>query len=253
MILVISNIANEAAETLVDKFPPGAASLITASNFNQSFKGGICVSDFMSSHITVNNTKILAGDITGLITTIPYFFSQEFYYIQPADRNYVCAEMNAFFTYFLTDLRCKKMNPPSVRSFTGLSMFKTEWINMALKLNIPVWPVKLSNSVHASTEIVEGITGFKCTVIAGTIIGGKPPAVLCSYMHALQKALLMPYLQCYFIKTTNDDYYLADLSTVPDISNTLNREAIADYFTKNNAYDPVMGPDGRHAYEYGTR
>jgi hypothetical protein len=255
VVIVLSNIANEAAETLVDMFPPGAAVLITASNFNHSFKGGICVNNFSSSRITVNNTTITAGEITGVVTTIPYFFPQEFYYIQPADRDYVCAEMNAFFTYFLAELTCKKLNPPSIRSFTGFSLFKTEWVNVALALSIPVWPVTLKNGVlvREAEAGITGVSSYKYTIVGDVIPGATPPGLISRYMRALQKAFAMPYLQCYFIATGDNEYYLADILSVPDISSALNREAIAGYFIKNSLYDSFMGPDGRRAHEYGTQ
>ena len=251
MILVISNIANEAAEILVDLFPPGAAALITASNFNRSFKGGICVSEFSSSYIAVNNIKIAATDISGVITTIPHFFPQEFYYIQPGDRDYVCSEMNAFFTYFLSELDCKKLNPPSMRSFAGFNLFKSEWIKTVRALQIPVLPVHLKNGVHQPIENVNMKSRYAYTIVDGKIIGDTPPGAISCYMHALQNAFSMPYLQCFFIETDDNEYYLADILSLPDISSTLNREAIADYFTKNNLYDPFMGTDGGRTYEYG--
>ena len=234
LVLILSNIANEAAVTLAEMFPPGAACLITASNFYQSFKGGICINRFSSSHITINGNKITPAEITGVISTISNFFPQEFYYIQPADREYVCAEMNALFTYFLHELNCEKLNPPSIRSFAGLSMHKIEWIKKVQALHIPIWPVLLKNATYVNTENAKGVSTLKCTIICGVIDGDEPPRAIRDYMHTLQQAFCMPYLTCFFIKTNGNNYHLADVLTIPDISSLLNRKAIVDYFLKNN-------------------
>jgi hypothetical protein len=58
LILVISNIANEAAPVLVNMFPPGAAFLITASDFYKTVKAEVSVNDFASSIISFDGKKI---------------------------------------------------------------------------------------------------------------------------------------------------------------------------------------------------
>lgn len=253
MILIISNIANEAAATLAEMFPPGDAALITASNFNTSFRAGIVVSDFASSSFTVNNTAVSASEITGVVTTITNFFPQEFYYIQPGDREYVCAEMNAFFTYLLNELDCPKINPPTVRSFAGLSLYKTEWINTALALQIPVYPVYLKNGLQKVNEKISNASLYACTMIAGLVVGEEPPGEIKHYTAALQIAFKMPYLQCFYIKTAENGWCLADILSVPDISKALHREAIVDYFIKNSLHDTIMGHTGRRAYGHGVQ
>ncbi len=253
LVLVISNIANEAAATLVDEFPPGCAALITASNFYQSFKLGVGVNGFSASRLTINGREMAAADITGVVCTITNFFPQEFYYIQPADRQYVCAEMNAFFTYFLHELPCKKINPPSTRSFSGMCLHKMEWLKKAHALNIPVWPLRLKNGTHVGeTQNVDAITVCKYTIIAGQMVGSQPPPAVQEYLHALEHAFCLPYLQAYFVATNDGAYHLADLLSVPDISSQANRAAIIQFFSKNNVYDSFMGPDGRRTDGYGA-
>ena len=51
-----------------------------------SIKVKISVNNFRSSVLTINNKNIIPDKITGVITTIPYFLPQEFYYIEPSDR-----------------------------------------------------------------------------------------------------------------------------------------------------------------------
>ena len=86
MILVLSNVANEAASDLVGLFPRGSASLVTASDLNQSLKASISVGAFSSSEVTLGGRRTTAGEIDGVVSTISYFLPQEFYYVAPADR-----------------------------------------------------------------------------------------------------------------------------------------------------------------------
>jgi len=163
----------------------------------------------------------------------------------------VCSEMNAFFIYFLNELKCPKLNPPSMRSFAGPGIFKIELLNIAFSLKIPVWPVHLIDGRHIYTQQDANVAACIYTAIGETIIGAQAEDKAHRYVKALQMALGMPYLQCYFIKE-GDDYYLCDVVTLPDISNFLHREAIVDHFIKTNLYDTVMGADGRFAYGYGA-
>jgi hypothetical protein len=82
-------------------FPPGAASLVMASNLNSSFRAAVSTGDFLSSRFTIDGVAISAAAISGVVSSIAYFLPQEFYYIEPADRAYVCAEVTAFHLFFV--------------------------------------------------------------------------------------------------------------------------------------------------------
>jgi hypothetical protein len=229
LILVISNVANEAADELVGMFPSGAASLVTASNLNQSFKAGISVGDFSPSELTVGGTKTSAGEIGGVISTISYFLPQEFYYIDPADREYVCAEVSAFFIYFLSELRCRKLNPPSARRLSGLGMHRIEWLKIARGCGVPLWPFRLRNGAPLAAEDARGLRCLKSTIVGDDIVGDDSPDTICGYMRGLSRALAMPYLSCLFVSPGGNDYFLAELMSVPDIAIPENREAIVRF------------------------
>ena len=234
LILIISNIANEAAARLVDRFPPGAALLITASSFHQSFRSGLNVNDFSLSRIFINGKEIAASEIAGVITTISSFMPNEFYYIDDADQKYVCAEMNAFFIYFLSQLKCKKINPPTVRSLSGPSLHRIEWIKKVHAAGIPVWPVKMVNSRNVNAGLAEnlkpGVKSF--SALDGRIIGAQvQPGLLKRYAFELQSLFAMPFFSCHFISEMPGQYHLADIIWKPDVSVAANCEAIVNYFS----------------------
>jgi hypothetical protein len=229
LILVLSNVANEAASELVRMFPLGAASLVTASNFNASFKAGISVSDFPPSEIIIDGTRTSAGEIEGVISTRPQFVPQEFYYIDPPDREYICAELGAFFRYFLAALGCKKLNPPSPKTLTGLGLHRIEWLRSAHGCGVPIWPVRLKNGMPLAGEDSRNHEWFRATIVGDEIVESGIPGIISGYMQALSRAFAMPYLSCSFVSPDVNEFLLADLSSVPDIGTAQNREAMVRF------------------------
>lgn len=231
MILVLSNLANEAANELVGMFPAGAASLVTASDCHQSFKAAISVGDFSPSEITIGGARTTAGAISGVVSTIPYFLTQEFYYIDPADREYVCVELSAFFIYFLSELRCRKLNPPSARRLSGLGMHRIEWLKAARGCGVPVWPLQMKNGTPSPAGDTQELRQIWSTVIGGAVVEDDTPGRVGGYMRVLSQMFAMPYLSCFFVSRDGSDYFLADLSFVPDVATPRNREAIVRHLS----------------------
>jgi hypothetical protein len=230
LILVVSTVANDAADELVGMFPPGAASLVTASNLSESFRAAVLVGDFPQSEISVGGgAPIRARDVEGVITTVSRFLPQEFYYIEPADRDYVCAEVGAFFTYFLSELGCRKLNPPTAKSLSGLGRHRIEWLKDAKGCGVPVWPLHLRNGVPAAEESPRGLRYLRSTIVGGSIVEERTPDAVGGHMRALSRAFSVPYLSGLFVSPDEDGYFLADLASVPDISTRENREAMVRY------------------------
>lgn len=233
MILIISNIAIDAAPALVDLFPAGAASLVTASDFYQSFRAGISANDFDSSPLSIKGKNITPKDISGVITTVPCFLPVEFYYVQPQDRDYVCAEMNAFFLYFLSELSCEKCNPPDWRMFISGNVHQLEWVKTAIRLEIPVFPFRIKNGYTLPGDVLGDQEKLKCTVIYDQIMNSDCPLEVRQSTRLLARELSLPYLDCYFTINDNKEHFLTCINTVPDISTPENRVAIANNFLKN--------------------
>ncbi len=232
MILVISNVAIEAAPALVNLFPAGAASVITASDLYRSFRSGVSVEDFSASRLIIGDKEITPDDISGVITAIPCFFPVEFHYVNPEDREYVCAETNAFFQYFLNELKCLKCNPPDERLFVAGAGHKLEWVRKAISLNIPLRPFHFTNGSSDRSDDSAEQTPKTCSVIFGEILNCDLPEEVQQHARALASALSLSYLDCYFVRGGNKKYLLSHINTIPDISIPKNREQIADHFMR---------------------
>jgi hypothetical protein len=229
LILVLSNLADEAAAGFVRRFPAGTACLVTASDFHQSVRAAVSVSDFSASEITLGGTPLTAGQIRGVVATIPWFLPQEFYYIEPADRDYVCAEMSAFLIYFLSGLACKKLNPPSPRRLTGLGLHRLEWLRAAARCGVPVWPGRTKNGVPLPPDDAPGLEPVRSTIVGGEVVGAGGPDQITGYMQALSRTFAMPYLSGHFVSRNGRDFFLVELESVPDLSRPENCEAMVRY------------------------
>ncbi len=232
MILVLSNVANEAAPALVESFGPGAASLVTASNLYPSFKTAVSVNEFASSELTVDGRPFRASEITGVVSTIAYFLPQEFYYVAEADREYVCAEVSAFFIYFLAQLHCPKLNPPSAKTLSGLGMHRIEWMKAAAQLGVPVWPARFVNGEPAGSSVARELPCVRATIVGDTIVDAGVPEGVTAHLRLLSQRLATPYLCAEFAAAHGDDFLLTDLWSVPDITVAANREAIVRFMRR---------------------
>jgi hypothetical protein len=227
LILVLSNVANEAASDLVGMFPRGVASLVTASDLNQTLQASILVGDFPPSEITLGGTRTTAGGIDGVVSTIAYFLPQEFFYITPADRAYVCAEVSAFFVFLLSALRCRKLNPPSARTISGLGLHRLEWLKVAAAHGVPVWPffVKRGKTVRGDGEL----RLVRSTIVGQEVFGDGDQERFTGHMRLLSRVFAMPYLSGVFAARGDGEFALAELDSVPDLAVPGSAGAIAAY------------------------
>ncbi len=194
MFLVLSNVANEAAQHLVEMFPPGAASLVTASDLHRSFKAAVRLADFSGAALTIGGVKTSPREIRGVVSSIAYFLPQEFYYVEPADRDYVCAETSALFIYFLSQLGCPKLNPPTTKTLCGLGMHRIEWMRAARELGIPLQAVHLQDGRTLCNDAANPRPRVRATCIGGAIVEGGVPDAVAERTLALSRDFSMPYL-----------------------------------------------------------
>lgn len=205
-----------------------------ASNLNSSFRAAVSTGDFLSSRFTIDGVAISAAAISGVVSSIAYFLPQEFYYIEPADRAYVCAEVTAFFIYFLSKLGCKKLNPPNSKTLSGLGMHRIEWMKAADGWGIPIWPTRLKNGLPVPAEAHDA-RRVRATIVGGRIVEPNTPDRLCDYLRALSREFSMPYLCAEFASPREAEYLLADLWSVPDLTVPANRDAIVRFMQASPA------------------
>ena len=204
--------------------------MVTASDLNQSFRAAVSVGAFTTSRITIGGKTIPAGRIAGVVSTISYFLPQEFYYIEPADRAYVCAEVTAFFIYFLSEIGCPVLNPPTTRAICGLGLHRIGWLRAAHASGVPVWPLRLKNEAALDLVPSEGLDLARVTLIGERPVEDDAPETLVRHMTALSRLFGAPYLKGLFARRPGGEFRLTELSSVPDISEPAARRAVVRYF-----------------------
>ena len=228
MVLIITNIIDENAPVLLKKFPAGEATLITSRELSNTLLS-INVSHFENLRIRIDGNELSVKDIKGVITLIPSIMPQELIHIEKKDRNYVCSEMNAFLIYFLSELKCIKVNEPSCNCLSGFNYDMVYWSYLAESLSIPVFPYRLKNN-HLTVSYFNN----NCKTIrmagVGKEINNANDNDCCRYFSALKSKIDLSYLSASFITEDEKHYRLANVSTLPDITLPSMQDAIVNYF-----------------------
>ncbi len=214
---------------MVETFPPGAASLVTASELDRSFKASVRFGDFSSATLTIDGVETSPRQVEGVVSTIAYFLPQEFYYVEPADREYVRSETTAFFIYFLSQLACPKLNPPTAKTLCGLGMHRIEWMRGARNAGVPLQRVRTHDGQTTYDDVPDARQRVRATCIGDAIVEDRVPDAVRAHLLALSEAFRMPYLCADFIAPGDGDYRLADLWSVPDVRVPANRAAIVRF------------------------
>lgn len=230
LILIVSNIANESANDLAGLFTPGSATVVTASDLNLTFGAAVSVGSFATSRMTIGGKTISAGRIRGVVSTISHFLPQEFYYINPADRAYVCSEVTAFFIYFLSEISCPILNPPTTRAISGLGLHRIAWLRAAHASGVPVWPLRLENETALDVVPAEGLDWARVTLVGDHPVEDDAREDLVGHMRVLSRLFRLPYLKGSFASRPGEGFRLAELSSVPDVSEPASRTAVVRYF-----------------------
>jgi hypothetical protein len=229
VILVLSNIADDAADELVKSFPPGHACRITAAELYESFRVGLSVNNFATSRIALCGRDIRVGEISGVVCSIQGFLPQEFYFIDPVDRAYVCAEAGATFIYFLSQLNCRKINPPSTRSFSGPALDPMQWSQLAIECGVAVQPLRVKNGAPVPDISAQSARFASATIIGEHFVGADPSPSVAEALRRLSRRMQLHYLSAAFVGS-GDEWMLAGLNAVPDLSNLELFPAIVEFF-----------------------
>jgi hypothetical protein len=137
--------------------------------------------------------------------------------------------LSAFLIYFISELGCKKLNPPSMRRLSGMGLHRIEWLKAADGCGVPVWPLHMKNGVTDPSGDLNELEHVTSTIIGDSLVEDGAPEIIGRHMRTLSKHFAMPYLSCLFVSRGGGDYFLADLASVPDVSVPANREAVVRF------------------------
>ena len=139
MIVVVASPWDEAAHTLVERWEPHGAGLLTVNDLSRAGWRQY-LKDPDRSRAVIDGRVVATSDISGVLTRLPAVTEQELPAIVSEDREYAAVEMTAFLTYWLSTLECPVLNQPSPSCLCGPSWRPEQWTLAASRLGLPVAP-----------------------------------------------------------------------------------------------------------------
>lgn len=127
-----------------------------------------------TSRAVVGGEVIPAAGIAGVLTRRSRVHEWEPAHIVPGDRAYVAAEMTAFLRSWLSGLVCPVLNRPSAACLSGPGRCREEWVRAAVRLGIPVRPIRWS--LGSQTDVPEDEPAFTATVVGERCLGAADRA-----------------------------------------------------------------------------
>jgi hypothetical protein len=115
----------------------------------------------------VQGRQIPQQEITGVLTRLPWVTDAEIAEIAAHDRTYAAAEMTSFLLYWLSQLKCPVLNPPTSLCLSGPYWRAERWAHMAARAGIPV------QAICRDTRAELPADGSPSATAAVTVVGRR--------------------------------------------------------------------------------
>lgn len=172
MLVVVSSVSDPIARSLVALWSTYDCRLLTAADLSR-VGWRHYVGTPGSSTAVVSGRILDAGDIEGVVTRLPCVLEHELVRVASADRSYAAAEMTAFLTCWLSQLKCPVLNRPTATCLAGPGWRRERWAYEAALLGIPIGTAP-SHAVVTPPVSTQPVTA---TVVGQRCLGGVPPSL----------------------------------------------------------------------------
>ena len=137
MLVVLASRFDAEAQRLVEEWASNDARLLTCDDLASA--GWIChLADAPSWTAVIEGRREFVRRIRGVLTRLPWVQDAELPSITASDRPYVAAEMAAFLTFWLSELKCRVLNRPAAGSLNGPTWRSEQWKLAASRLGMRV-------------------------------------------------------------------------------------------------------------------
>jgi hypothetical protein len=126
VLAVLASVLDPAARDLVAAWSAAGAALISAQDLSRegwSFR----IADPRGGTAVVEGRRVPVRELDAVLTRRPAVVAEELAWIDPADRAYMAAEMNAFLVAWLHALPCPVFNRPTPNALTGPAWGPLHW------------------------------------------------------------------------------------------------------------------------------
>ena len=180
MIIVLADVADQAARRIVARWSSHDARLMTQADLSRPgwrLELG-CPSRWTAplGDELVSDRNSVMGVLNCLQAVDPAGLSE----IVPEDRVYVATEMTAFLACWLTELRCTLANRPGPNCLCGPGWRPEHWARVASGLGIPAAPVRRSppaprgrGGARRQTQSTVTIAGRACVGAASDVLADR--------------------------------------------------------------------------------
>jgi hypothetical protein len=95
------------------------------------------------------------ADLQGVLVRRPALAAEELLWMAEADRDYACAEINAFLVAWLHGLACPVLNRPTANALCGPAWSQRQWQQVAARAGVP-WSRKSVDEAQAEDLVFCG-------------------------------------------------------------------------------------------------
>jgi hypothetical protein len=227
MLLIVANRHDTAAEALAGRWSVHDAHLLRCADLSTA--GWChCLTDSRVSTAVIDGRVISTGEITGVLTLLPWVTADQLIHIIPEDRAYVAAEMTAFLVSWLSELTCPVLNRPTPTCLAGPGWRPGQWVHAAARMEIPIRPIR--RSIILTTDLPEdAVADLRPATV--TVVGercfGDVDSALTLHARRLAAAVGVSLLTVHF-DGPGADARLRGAALRPDISSPEIADAILD-------------------------
>lgn len=174
MILVLAHRGDLPARRLVEAWRAHDARLVTLADLSRpGWRHSL--GDAGPEIAVASGDLVPISSIRGVLTRIACATPEDLPQVVDADRPYVAAEISAFLTAWLTQLRCPVINRPATNSLMGAPHSAEGWIALAARTGLtPPWTRRAFPAPPDATWPAEAVTA---SVLGDRCFGAVDPAL----------------------------------------------------------------------------
>jgi hypothetical protein len=224
MLLIVAQPHDRAAVSLAARWKLRGAAMLTARDLSEP--GWVFEAPPRGPGRLISGGRGFTSDeVSGVVTRISSASVSGLDHIALEDRSYVSSEMTAFLLAWLSSLACPMLNRPTPGCLCGPNWRIEQWVHLAARLGIPVYPLRRSTSLAAHDER-EG--GAAVTVVGEQCVGAVHPS-LAAQARCLAKSAHVDLLEVRFTSAGEDGRF-HNASLFPDVSQPEIADAMLRYF-----------------------
>ena len=232
MLVVFARESDHTAQNLVRRWADRGAVLMTPRDLSRA--GWYCTSSSTADwRCVLGGAEHEVSEISGVLMRWAAVLASDLPHIQPANRTYVAAEMNAFLIYWLNVLDCPVLNRPTPRSLCGPGWYPEHWMNQASRIGMRVRTVERSISqtcIQPPAWPPHGGPFLELTIVGQSCFGTASRGLVSKAL-ALAKLAGTDLVRFRFDKDAVDACFLeADL--FPPLSDEAVERAVLTYLSK---------------------